>query len=432
MNRSIVSYIGSNRTIKDIGWCTGAGIIVKTRGLLLISIISHLTGVHGYGAWSMIHIISSFGSLFATVSLPNAFVRLSHEESHPNELFILMFTFVLALAFIFASVIYLNAEWLTKIFLKDETFTMLMSWGSLLVMVNTTRLMLQDYYRARDNLKLFSMIQAGFSLIEVITVLVVLLLLNDLVSALQIFLMISMMGESYVIVRIMSNTHLKDIYTYKNVTRMVAYLKYSLPLVPGGLFTLFASKGDRFLVGAFLGATSLGIYGAVYALASVIMLFNPSITSALFPKLTRSYGNRFFTEVRSKILKGIALYAMMGVGFIILLRVYGRQLLWRMMGGYDIDEMADNLNVVLLIVTAALIVYGISRIYSLHLYLYKKTTIIFYLYFIGAMMNILLNVILIGFMGLTGAAVATLIGYLCVSIGIWISVKRFMKKERKT
>ncbi len=412
-----------SKVSKDVAWSSLASIIVKIRGIILISVIGHFIGVNWYGAWSLIFTFSSYATILATLMLSNAIVRFFPEEGdNKNNFFTFIFSIVLLLSLSISFAILPLADRFAIVFLKDKVFSGLVFWGAFLVPLNALKLMLQDYFRAKDDLKTFSIIESGFTILEILVLLVIISFTKDLVFALKTFLIIGFALEVMIMLRILKVTNLKNVWSNYNLNRLVEYLKYSLPLVPNGFLTLISANGDRFIIGYFLGAEAVGLYSAAYALASTVMLFNPPITNALFPKVSKCYVEGNLLLVKKYVKIGIRTFLVIGFSMLVLIVFYGNTLLHVLVGEITPIQHYKGIQVTFVIISA-LVIYGVSRIYSLHLFVLKKTQSLFFIYFSGTVVNVVFNLALIKLFGLLGAAVSTLLSYIVISLAILYAVK---------
>lgn len=410
----------------DIAWTMGASLALKFQGVVLIILLGRLVGVEWYGAWTLTFAITSYLTVIATLSLPNAMVRFFAGEMETNtpDIFLFLFSIVALLSFGLAFLAMLFADQFSQIFLKSEIYGEFVRWGTLLVPMSALLGMQQDYYRAHDNLKGFSLISGGVPILQLIAVSVVLVLVPDALRALQSYLVVGFAVELILLISVVRQVNRAWIYTRANTARLKRYLKYSLPLIPSVFSAQISSNGDRFVVGYFLGAQYVGMYGAAYALASLLMLFNPPITNVLFPKISKLYTERKYTAIHKYINVGMALFA--GIGMVI---TFGFVILGRFLLGLLLKDSAqvpgsDSLLMVTLIVSGSLIIYGVARIYSLYILIYEKTMAWFTIYLGSAILNLVLNFVLIPSYGLGGAAVSTLVTYLLIAAAIFLYVSR--------
>lgn len=421
----LIHKLKTSRIVSGVFWSAGANVIIKVRGFLIVILISRFVGIEWFGAYSLIYALASYGSIIATLSLPNAAVRFLPEEPEGSNIFILLFVLISLFSLFVTLPILFFAEGFASLFLKDTAFSELVFWGAFLVVLHSLQLVMQDYYRAREKLKMFSLIQIIFPVVELLALSACLFAFQDVVLGLKLYLLLAAILDVILILDIFKQSNLQGVLHHQNFTKLKSYLRYSLPLVPTSFTSLLASNGDRFLIGLFLGAESVGYYGAVYALASVVMLFNSPITNALFPRVSKLYVDGNIKAIGFYVRAGMASFFAIGTILFLLYVILGNLLLSIMLDQKEflVDGGMGELLWVLFIVKVGLILYGAFRIFSLHLFVLNETVSLFWIYFSTAVVNFLLLFLLVPGWGLVGAAIATLLAYGFSGLLIWLRVR---------
>lgn len=424
--RTWLKQVKSGKDLIDVLWTTGASVLVKLRGVLQIFVISQLAGIDWYAAYALIFALSTYTNVLGTLMLPDAIVRFfpAELEVDRDRLFLFFSGLVLALSLCILALFLPFARTFTATFLKDDRFLNLVLWGAGLFPLVALQHILQEYYRSRDDLKGFALISASLPVLELMVVPPVLWITRDLLFALQLYLAAGFSLIGFIFLKILLRANRQAILTRSHCKRLGKYLKFSLPLCPGAIAGLFSSNGDRFLIGLFLGAEAVGLYGAAYALASTLMLFNTSIVNTLFPKMSRSFVEHNLQAIRAYLRKGVFSYTIIGFVMLAVLTMLGNFCLTVLLGEPALIEKYQGLRVTQ-IVTLALIAYGVSRIYSLQLLVLEQTKVLLVISLAGTLANLVLNVILIPLAGASGAALSTLAAYLLI-LGVvfyWLSVK---------
>lgn len=174
--------------------------------------------------------------------------------------------------------------------------------------------------------------------------------------------------------------------------------RYSNYAVIGGLaFTLY-SNIDRILINHYMGVESVGIYGVYYyASFAVIGLFSGIFITVFFPVASKTSGKKLLYHKLTKTIPFIIIFGIPGVliGEFIIIQLFGKE--------YPIDFTL----MVLFAITAVLAIW-----YSILAWFFSSDGINgARLAVIGtlliAMVNLLLNIILIPHIGLYGAIIAS-------------------------
>ena len=79
------------------------------------------------------------------------------------------------------------------------------------------------------------------------------------------------------------------------------YLAFGLPLLPIGLFDTLINSSDRYVIGFFKGATSVGIYSATYSIGLLAIVSIFPIAYILSPTIFKLFdeGNIDKVKIRS-------------------------------------------------------------------------------------------------------------------------------------
>ena len=196
-------------------------------------------------------------------------------------------------------------------------------------------------------------------------------------------------------------------------------LFFSLPLVPVTMSSWIITVADRYMLNYYKGAALTGIYSLSYSLVGIVLAFSAIISTVLYPYIAKAWGEKknhhILFNAMLKYSLMIILPAMVG------LLVMREQIITLVSG---IDYIAGSSAIVILI--SFPLFDSLINIYTRNLLLREKTKIMSSVYISGAILNIVLNVLLIPRYGINGAAIATIISYSFMFIVFYfISRKQF-------
>ncbi|MCD6322432.1 MAG: oligosaccharide flippase family protein [Clostridiales bacterium] len=195
-------------------------------------------------------------------------------------------------------------------------------------------------------------------------------------------------------------------------------LRYSLPLVPSTLSFYVMQYVDRYVINQLKGLGDVGIYGIGARLASLMNLFLVGFQGAWHPIVMKTFKEpgapsrfkvvfNYYIFIASAILIGISLF--------------GREVLLVLTtatfsGGYVVVPM----------LTFSAILASIAGYFTYGIQISKRSSIRLIINVIGLVVNIVLNYCFIGYWGIVGAAIATLLTFLFISIaGMIVSQKLY-------
>jgi O-antigen/teichoic acid export membrane protein len=195
-------------------------------------------------------------------------------------------------------------------------------------------------------------------------------------------------------------------------------LAYGAPFIlTEAAFWLFASI-DRWMLAAMIGAQEVGVYSASFrisVLASFVAMAFGMAWSPYAVKLQSEYPTRF-KSMYAEILV-LLLFVMLLVGGTIAL--FSGELV-----GLLLPSEFAGAAMPLCVLTLCVVVQASQQITAVGISLSKKTHLFAYLVWIAAGANVLLNLALIPHFGAVGAAWATLIAHLLLTVGYMLCTQR--------
>ena len=212
------------------------------------------------------------------------------------------------------------------------------------------------------------------------------------------------------------------VFHISKVSRRIMWeiLRFSLPMIPTTVCWLITDLSDRSMVTYFCGESVNGLYSAAYKIPTIVTLISGIFLQAWqFSAVAESSEEEECGRFYSRVFDGFLSVIMIGSAGLILLSRFLTDLLlnsayfeaWRYMPT--------------LLCAAALeaIVSFLATVYLVR----KKSGHSFVTALVGALSNIILNLLLIPLMGALGAAVATLASYALVMIVRMIDAPRMIR-----
>jgi O-antigen/teichoic acid export membrane protein len=199
------------------------------------------------------------------------------------------------------------------------------------------------------------------------------------------------------------------------------YLQYSLPLIPYTLLRWVSESSDRYLVTYFLGLKSVGIYSAAYSFGNLIQYLVNPLQIILLPELSKLHDENKIDEIVTYMSYSFRYFILISLPAVFGLSALAKPLL-------IIFTTKDFLSgwIVIPIIALSGLIAGISQIFINTLFIVKKTKVPTYINFVVAILNILVNFLLIPLIGIVGAALSTLLAYFFMALlCIHMSLKYF-------
>lgn len=191
-------------------------------------------------------------------------------------------------------------------------------------------------------------------------------------------------------------------------------LKYGLPLLPLSFLLLGLDLGDRWIIKLISGLGATGIYTLGYQFGAVMGIlvygFRISWISFFFnnPEEKETFANSTIIFVRlCLILWGI-------------LSLFTREIFNLMVA----PEFVNAIPIVP-VIAFSYILFGLEEIFTAGFFIKSRTYLLFPIVFLSFIFNIIFNLILIPYIGIMGAAIATLLSFFIFSLISYYIVQKF-------
>jgi O-antigen/teichoic acid export membrane protein len=200
----------------------------------------------------------------------------------------------------------------------------------------------------------------------------------------------------------------QDLRTSFDGVWAIRLLKFGYPFVFAGLGSWVFGSLDRWMLSQLSNNTEVGWYSIAFKFATIIILLNSAFGQAWSPHAMKVYASdpnyrEKFSETLSWLFATLTLIGL-------LLSLFSRELLM-----VTTPEPYWNASTALGIIAMSMVFAGTMQITALGISLEKQTHLFSILTSVTALLNFLINLLLIPLYGATGAAVATLISYAALS-----------------
>lgn len=183
-------------------------------------------------------------------------------------------------------------------------------------------------------------------------------------------------------------------------------LKRSLPLVGAGLAGMTYNRIDQPLIAVFLGRTQTGLYAGAARIAELIRMLPAVVENVMLPRVAHAAHQGDRSAMKS-LLHDAALLMVVPGGLLIALFVGAGEHIMRALLGPDYLGAGH----VVAILAAAEIAVFIGATYQMACLALDRRTLLLWSTVIGGIVNVAINLALLGSLGIVVAAWASLIGY---------------------
>lgn len=204
---------------------------------------------------------------------------------------------------------------------------------------------------------------------------------------------------------------------YRAMTRV--HLKEMLVATPvsGGnsVLTEMLGRLDVILIGLIAGDAAVGLYGVAYRLMETALFVSWTLSRALTPDLVRS---RVGAELAQPVRLGLVLLFGLYVPYGAVLALAGTELSEVIFGS------AYETGGVLLLLSAAPLLFGIAHLGTETLFARRPDPVVPLATGVALVVNLLLNVLLLGALGAEGAALAKTVAFAVQAVILSVAVVR--------
>lgn len=417
---SIISYAkekwvhaGFQKYLRNTGWMFAAKIATFFTSFLTVAIVARYLGPENLGkldyAQSFVAIISVFASLGIDQILYRDLI------SHPERENLLLGTAIFSKLF-FGTIAFFLSITISYIIGNDLILTILIGLCAttfIISPIGTIGILFNAHVKTKYNAQV-SIFLAFF--IPALKISIVFLDKGIIFFAATILIeaLISMLWSLYIYTTHFHNNPLLWRFDWGIFQEL---MRNSWPLLLAGFSGYIYAKIDQVLILHYMDSATVGIYGVAVKLTQIWAFLPGLIITSLFPAIINARNNNFVLYAnRFKKLSLISILATIIIA--VPLYVFAPFIIKIIFG--EAFMAASPVLRIYLWTSIAITLVVLSQHY---LIAEKLNRIFLYTSIIGAVINILLNIILIPAFGAKGSAVGTLISYISVFISLFIFKK---------
>lgn len=201
-------------------------------------------------------------------------------------------------------------------------------------------------------------------------------------------------------------------------------LRYTLPLISNTVSWWIVSASDRIIILGFIGATANGIYAAAHKIPGIYTTLFAVFCLAWTESVARNESDNAFVEKTVKISVNVMVYMLFGI-------IACSSLFFNALIGNEYSSCYWHI----LILLIATFFSSLSSLYGGIFSGKMDSKVIAYTTIIGAVINIIVNLGLINYIGLYAASISTTVSYIIISfirgnqVKKWYKIKLFSMKD---
>lgn len=390
---------------------------------IVLWVIVHNLGTEAYGILTQFTVTSTLLATLACFNLGhsiNRFLPGEQDLEYVSRAFSSIVIFVMCSAAIVSLGVYIFRGALHDLIFGRQREVWL--WAALLVyfFLNCLGSEIQALMRARRLFRELSLLNiffaAAIALLYTVSVylnrsILPILMLAVLAEAVKLMILCGFLFKNGIRLR------------YPEMTVLKPYLSFGAPLLLAGLGFMLVQYSDRYVVSFYWGLSTVGIYSVFYALSNTLIFFWTGVNAVLLPDLSRLYDQGNQDEIEFRF--GKALNLGMAIMIPAMFGLIGIKSHIMSILGQKASFMTESY--VLDILCLAFVAYGIILSHSILINLLKKSFWLGSMWFLMAVVNLGLNFALIPKLGLTGAALSTLVCFAGGSFAVLFEARKFFR-----
>ena len=196
-------------------------------------------------------------------------------------------------------------------------------------------------------------------------------------------------------------------------------LKFSIPYIPTTIMWFVTSASDRYIVTAYRGSAENGLYAAAYKLPTILLLICGVFIEAWQFSVVKDADEKERADFFGDVFRNYMGVIFMGASVLIA----GSTVLTRLLLAESYYSSYRYVPVLVIAMTFSALVTFLGSVYFVE----KKSVMSMLTSMAGAVINIILNFMLIPTKGAMGAAVATAISYFAVYVIRVIDTRNYLK-----
>ncbi len=397
-------------------------IIGRFLGFFLVPFYTNVINTHDFGIYSNIYAYLAFLNIVFIYGMDAAFMKYAslNEKSEKKKIFSTAFLFVFLTSIALSVILYSLKTPLSHVMEIPAELTKLYYYLILILIFDTLAIVPFANLRLERKAGKFTAIKLTNILINIALNFILVLKYKMGIEAIFIANLIAS-AFSFIVLTpdIFKMLHLKI-----DKELLKKYLWFGLPYLPASMAAMIVQVVDRPVVLAMTNESTLGIYQANYKLGIFMMLFASMFQFAWQPFFLNNAKEKNAKELFAKVL---TLFMIVSSLIWVLLTLFVEDFArFEFLPGKSIigKEYLSGITIVPIILLAYLF-NGIYYNFQAGIYIEEKTKYFPYVTGAGALVNVVVNILLIPLLGIIGAALATLASYIVMAVGLYFFSQKY-------
>ena len=407
-------------TVRRIGLSAVITPLVTLSNIILLPILTRNLVIADYGAFALIMITLALLPPLVTLGLHNSLIRFgaaAKDKRDIRELFYSTGLIVFVASVAVSGLLLLFVPQIAASLFQNNLTTALLLVPN--VLIACLIFFAWQYFVTFQQIKRYTYLNLFNAYLNTALVAYFVLAGHGLEGA-----VIALLIQQLVVLSVMIYLIVAEIgFAIPKLTYVRQYLNYGLPLVPGSLSGWIVNSSDRYLIALFLGTAAVGYYSPAYTAGVTISMIAAPLATLLPAVLSKHYDENNIADVRTIMTYSLKYYIGIALPCVFALSVLSKPILLVL----TTQQIATNGYLVTPFVAAGTALIGAYSVLVTIIALKKKTAIIGTIWILSAALNFGLNLVLIPYLGLIGAALTTFLAFLLAFVLTAIYSSRYFK-----
>lgn len=392
-----------------------AGISRKLVSFLLIPLYTRFLTPANYGVLEILHVSAAVLTTVLSCGMGTTIFKFYYDANQETERRITVTTatlFLTALSVVAIGGLYLGVKPLERLLLANGGGGVLVSIVLVTSLLNVATVIPLAILRARRNAVRFAAITLASFVVGTVSIVFFVVVLNLGIKG----VLLGNLVLGAITMLLLAPVLFRSLGRRLDLGRLTAMLRFGLPLVPSLLAGQMLTLADRYFLRAFSTMEELGLYTLGYKFGLIISLVAGAFQTAWLPALFSFARRKDAERVYARVLTySLAVTVFLGLA----LSLVSREVIVVMSpppfyGAYRVVPL----------IALSYVIHGAYFVIQGGIYLKEKTVYKPFLVGGAALLNLLLNYLLIPPMGMMGAAAATVLSYAALAVATFVIADR--------
>lgn len=388
--------------------------VTIVRGFIMIPLLTKLLGTDAYGLWASILGLVTIASGVGSFDFSSALIRYTPEEDISGQTFVDL-TVLTGASAVVTGGLFVVVDTVVGILPPGvDSGNLLVATVALIVaysLQNTVR----NYPKAQNRVKFYELIHISQIVLEILALVIAIFLTNNIIFAFWSIFGVAVVVNSGIIVATLLRQQPRP-----NSSNFKKYITFSLPMAVQTFMGRSIRNIDKYLLLILASPTAVGVYAVSSAIGQTLENIAQALNPTLYPAVVRAWRDNEYDVLSDIYQKIIRWFVILGVPAVTGLTILASPLLVTL----STDAIAKQGRYLLPILAIAFVISTINGPLVFIIQASERTESLMKIYTVGAVVNVIINLLAIPRYGSLGAAVATLLTYVVITAYIYIWVKK--------